>query len=84
MEEKTLARELAVIDNQIQALNLRRNLILSLLTASPSASPPQPVEVEAVNSHAYKKCADCGALVPGPNARGDCPACFAGPFEEAR
>lgn len=31
-----------------------------------------------------RKCADCGAYVPGPNERGDCPRCGAGPFEDAR
>lgn len=30
-----------------------------------------------------RRCADCNALVDAPNARGDCPACGAGPFEEA-
>lgn len=31
-----------------------------------------------------KRCADCNALVDALNARGDCPACGAGPFEEAK
>lgn len=90
-EEATLRKELATVEAQIQTLSLRRDLIASLLGSSSSTRPAtstngsiEPSSGDAEPKLKLIKCADCGAIVPGPNARGDCPACGAGPFEEAR
>lgn len=85
-EQALLEKELARLDAQISSLSLRRQLVLSLLglsSTSTATSPSNPTE-PSQDGERLKKCADCGTLVPGPNDRGDCPACHAGPFEEAR
>jgi hypothetical protein len=92
-EEALLRKELTTVEAQIQTLSLRRDLIASLLGTSSSSSTRQvqslrpdtePLSTTSPDEPKLVKCADCSTLVPGPNGRGDCPACGAGPFEEAK
>lgn len=85
-EQATLEKELARLDREIETLSARRNIVLSLLgltVPTRQVSLTNNGQSETDNSD-LRKCADCGTLVPGPDVRGDCPACHAGPFEEVR
>jgi transposase len=86
-EDAILRKQLAALDTQIETLKQQRELVASLLGVQQHAPPAMPLIDDAgvgMTSNGRIVCADCQSEVPGPNAKGECPACTAFPFEVMR
>ena len=86
-QDRVLRARLKHIDGEISILMNEHDKICDVLGIERAGNePPPPPAREAredpEQQHEYT-CADCGSHA-GPNAKGDCATCGAGPFEQVR
>lgn len=92
-QDRVLHARLKQIDSEIKTLMTEHekiSMVLGIDPNSPADDPPSSptgnafgLSEEELRDVGGYKCADCGSAA-GPNARGDCASCGAGPFEQAR
>jgi len=84
-QDRVLKARLKQIDKEISVLMNEHDEICDVLgierPGNEQQAEPQRDEPEQTQ-HEYT-CADCGSHA-GPNAKGDCATCGAGPFEQAK
>lgn len=83
-QDRVLKARLKQIDSEINALMGEHDRISDVLGITRGADDaPAPHVGEAEKQLFEYTCADCGSHA-GPNSKGDCAGCGAGPFEQAR
>lgn len=85
-QDRVLHARLKEIDREIDKLMREHEQISELLglASKEDASDDHSQISNGMQAQAYEfTCADCGSHA-GPNSRGDCAKCGAGPFEQAR
>lgn len=81
-EETMLRKALKETEGKIAELELRRDLIRSLLPRSSEPVTAQPLATSG--ALIVVTCADCDSSVTLPLAKNECPHCGATPFESLR
>jgi hypothetical protein len=84
-QDRVLKARLKQIDKEISALMNEHDEICDVLGIERSSNEPQAEQQrDEPDTPRYEyTCADCGSHA-GPNVKGDCATCGAGPFEQAR
>lgn len=84
-QDRVLHARLKQIDREIDKLMREHEEIIEILGIKREDAPaPADRDVSADDKPKWQHtCADCGGHA-GPNARGDCGDCGAGPFEQAK
>lgn len=83
-QDRILRARLKQIDGEISMLMNEHDKICDVLGIERAGNepPPPPAREEPEQQHEYT-CADCGSHA-GPDHKGDCKSCGAGPFEQAK
>lgn len=82
-QDRVLHARLKQIDREIDKLMREHEEISEILGIKREDAPADPPRDVVEGQRWEHTCADCGGH-SGPNARGDCTDCGAGPFEQAK
>lgn len=82
-QDRVLHARLKQIDREIDKLMREHEEISDILGIKKEEPQDPPRDEGGTEQHHEYTCADCGSHI-GPDVKGDCASCGAGPFEQAK